>query len=75
MNLGKTFEADWKLSIDSNEMYYLRLKDSPSSFGQDSDKVRFTAKNPYDALAFYKKLFISNGIKIYSINFFFYPKR
>ena len=63
MNLGKTFEADWKLSIDSNEMYYLRLKDSPSSFGQDSDKVRFTAKNPYDALAFYKNCLFPMELK------------
>lgn len=54
MNLGKIFEADWKSSIVKDEMYYLRLKDSPSSFGQDSGKVRFTAKNPYDALVFYK---------------------
>lgn len=49
---GKIFEQQWKKSV-SDDMYYLRLKDNPSSFGQDSNFVRFTLDNPFDCFIFY----------------------
>lgn len=49
---GKDFEYQWKKSVNS-DMYYLRIKDSPSSFGKDSISVRFTLNNPYDCFVFY----------------------
>lgn len=52
MNEGKIFECYWKKSIP-DDVYYLRIKDSASSFGQDSEKSRFTPKNPYDCFVFY----------------------
>lgn len=51
MNVGKIFENNFKKSIPRN-VFYLRLKDSASSFGQDSIATRFTLRNPYDALLF-----------------------
>lgn len=54
MNSGKKFENDWKKSIKNIEqIYYYRLKDSPSGFGQDSKFTRFTNNNPYDCYGFY----------------------
>lgn len=50
-NEGKRFEDNVKKSI-TDDMYYLRLKDSPSSFSQDSSSTRFTLNNPFDALIF-----------------------
>lgn len=50
---GKNFEQQLKKSINNEKMYYLRLKDSPSSFGCDSASVRFTLNNPYDCFVFY----------------------
>ena len=53
MNIdGKLFEEQWKRSIPE-DVYYLRLKDNPSSFGKDSSFVRFTLNNPFDCLVFY----------------------
>lgn len=49
---GKLFEEQWKKSIPE-DVYYLRLKDNPSSFGKDSSFVRFTLNNPFDCLVFY----------------------
>ena len=49
---GKLFEEQWKKSIP-DDVYYLRLKDNPSSFGKDSSFVRFTLNNPFDCLVFY----------------------
>lgn len=56
MNSGKQFEKDWKKSIENSEqpIYFLRLQDSPSSFGQDSHFVRFTNRNPYDSFCFFE---------------------
>lgn len=51
MNIGKIFENNFKKSIP-NCIFYLRLKDSASSFKQDSKATRFTLQNPYDALLF-----------------------
>ena len=55
MNTGKVFEQNFRKSVDESEIYFLRLKDSPASFGQDSSKVRFTADNPYDNFCFYER--------------------
>ena len=49
---GKLFEEQWKRSIPE-DVYYLRLKDNPSSFGKDSSFVKFTLNNPFDCLVFY----------------------
>ncbi len=54
MNQGKVFEAKFKESVP-DDVFYLRLKDSPSSFmRQGGGAVRFTYENPYDSLIFYK---------------------
>lgn len=55
MNTGKVFEQNFKKSVDESKVYFVRLKDSPASFGQDSSKVRFTANNPYDNFCFYER--------------------
>ena len=55
MNTGKVFEQSFKKSVDESKIYFVRLKDSPASFGQDSSKVRFTADNPYDNFCFYER--------------------
>lgn len=55
MNTGKVFEQNFKKSVDESKIYFVRLKDSPASFGQDSSKVRFTANNPYDNFCFYER--------------------
>lgn len=47
MNAGKKFENDIRDSMPEDVFYY-RLKDPPSSFGQDSSKTRFSLKNPFD---------------------------
>ena len=51
-NLGKVLEYNIKQSIPS-DMYYMRIKDSPASFGQKNDTTRFTLDNPFDSLLFY----------------------
>ena len=63
MNSGKRLEQDIKKSIDLKQIYYLRLKDSPSSFGQDSGYVRFTGDNPYDILMFYNGCLFPTELK------------
>ena len=50
-NAGKVFEQAIKCSVPNYCLYY-RLPDSPSSFGQDSSKVRFTLHTPFDAMMF-----------------------
>jgi penicillin-binding protein-related factor A (putative recombinase) len=59
---GKLFEQQWKKSA-TDDMYYFRLKDSPSSFGQDSTFVRFTLNNPYDAFIFYNRFLFPMELK------------
>lgn len=56
-NPGKKFEEDIKNSIPDN-VYYLRIKDQASGFGEQSN-LRFSAKNPFDALMYcYPFLFL-----------------
>nr|DAT71061.1 MAG TPA: penicillin-binding protein-related factor A [Caudoviricetes sp.] len=58
MNAGKSFEHQFQKSLLKDKFYTLRLIDPPSSFGKDSTKVRFSAKNPYDFVAYkYPTLF------------------
>lgn len=59
---GKNFEQQWKKSVNS-EMYFFRLKDSPSSFGRDSTFVRFTLDNPYDCFIFYNRFLFPMELK------------
>lgn len=59
---GKIFEQQWKKSVN-NKMYYYRLKDSPSSFGQDSTKVRFTLDNDFDCFIFYNRFLFPMELK------------
>lgn len=49
-NEGKQFEESFKSSVP-NLMYYLRLKDSASSFGTN-DATRFTLRQPFDCLIY-----------------------
>lgn len=51
MNPGKKFEQNFSKSIP-DYVYFLRIKDSSSSFSPNS-KSRFTPNNPYDFLLFY----------------------
>lgn len=64
MNTGKIFEGEIKDSVqkhnkEENDIYILRLTDSASGFGMDSNATRFSAKSPFDFL-FHKR----NGITI-----------
>lgn len=52
MNTGKIFETNFKNSIPDN-VYFQRIKDSASAFGQDSNMTRFSLNNPYDTFLFY----------------------
>lgn len=63
MNAGKIFETDWKKSVDTDKIYFNRVKDSASSFGQDSSQTRFTLNNPYDCFAFYNFHFFPMELK------------
>ena len=51
MNDGKRFEQNFKKSVD-NETYFLRLQDSANGFDQTSEKLRFSAKSPFDCILF-----------------------
>lgn len=52
MNDGKIFETSFKESVPK-DMYYLRLKDPASSFGDKGNKtLRFSVSNPFDILLF-----------------------
>ena len=62
INSGKIFERQFKNSLTDN-IFYLRIKDSPSSFGKDSGFVRFTLNNPYDVLLFYKRTLFTLELK------------
>lgn len=61
-NEGKEFEKSWKDSMPE-DVYYLRLNDGASSFGQDSAYTRFTPSNPYDCFAFYNGFFLPMELK------------
>lgn len=50
-NLGKKFEEDIKQSFEKDNIYCLRLKDSSSSYANNS-KSRFTSTNPCDFIGF-----------------------
>lgn len=50
INEGKKFEEDFKKSVPEGA-YFLRIKDSAMSWGQ-GENIRFTPKNPYDAILF-----------------------
>lgn len=53
MNEGKDFEQQFQASLESEGLYVVRLQDSPSSFGaQTQGIVRFTLNNPYDFIAY-----------------------
>lgn len=71
---GKKFEYNFHKSVDENKIYYLRLKDSPSSFGQDSSKVRFTADNPYDNFCFYEQYLFPLELKSSKTNSFSFQR-
>lgn len=63
MSEGKRFEENWKKSIPK-DVYYQRVKDSPSSFGDNSNKaVRFTLNNPYDFFIYYMGCFFPLELK------------
>lgn len=62
INAGKRFENSFKASVPE-KMYYHRISDPPQSFGQDSSKLRFSQKNPYDAILYCFPNFISLELK------------
>lgn len=52
MNNGKIFERQWRKSAqDCKDLFYYRLKDSPTSWGQ-SEAIRFTNENICDVVMF-----------------------
>ena len=65
---GKEFEQQWKKSINEANMYYFRIKDTPSSFGKDSLSVRFTLNNPYDCFIFYNCFLFPMELKSTELN-------
>lgn len=50
-NPGKAFEKAWRDSVKKRNYYYLRLKDSMSSFC-NATNIKFTPNNPYDCVMF-----------------------
>lgn len=59
-NVGKVFEAQWKASTPDYALLY-RLPDSAQSFG-GSNKLRFSAKPPFDFL-----MWDSNKHRLYAL--------
>lgn len=52
-NEGKIFEQSFQESLEKENVYVFRVKDSPSSFGEQSKGViRFTLNNPYDFIMY-----------------------
>ena len=51
LNPGKIFEKNFKESIKSRGYYYVRLKDSASSFC-NATNIKFTPDNPFDCLMY-----------------------
>jgi len=60
-NPGKKFEEDFKNSIPL-EAYYRRIADSAMSWGE-SQNIRFTPKNPFDAILYSYPLLILLELK------------
>lgn len=50
-NVGKRFEENWRDSIPADVVYH-RLRDASQSFYQ-SEKSRFTLRNPFDCMLYY----------------------
>jgi penicillin-binding protein-related factor A (putative recombinase) len=63
VNTGKIFEEDIKKSIDTNRIYYYRLRDAASSFGGGNDSLRFSIKNDYDCFMFLSPNFFPLELK------------
>lgn len=52
MNKGKEFEHQFKISLEKQGFYVLRLSDPPQSFSMMDKQLRFSNKNPYDFQVF-----------------------
>lgn len=61
-NEGKIFEQCWKESVPK-DIFYLRIKDTASSFGKSESYIRFTLPNPCDCLIFYKGILMPMELK------------
>lgn len=61
-NEGKIFEQYWRKSMPE-DVFYLRIKDSATSFGHNSSSTRFTLSNPCDSLIFYDGFLIPMELK------------
>ena len=61
-NEGKRFESDIKASIP-NSIFYLRLKDSASTWQGTSDKVRFTPSNACDCILHFQGVLFMTELK------------
>jgi len=60
---GKKFESAIQNSAKYYNIYCERIKDSASSFGQDSGFTKYTVKNPYDFFFFYNRAFFPSELK------------
>jgi len=65
---GKIFEENIKKSADKQDIYCERIKDSASSFGQDSDFTKYTVKNPYDFIFFNDRCYFPSELKSTSMS-------
>jgi penicillin-binding protein-related factor A (putative recombinase) len=62
-NEGKRFEEDFKNSIDQDKIYYYRLRDSGSAFGQGNNSLRFSTSNDYDCFIYLQPNFFPFELK------------
>lgn len=63
-NEGKIFEQSFQESLEKEGLYVFRVKDSPSSFGgQTQSVVRFTLNNPYDFIMYHYPYYYALELK------------
>jgi recombination protein U len=62
-NEGKKFEEDFKKSIDEDKIYFYRLRDSGSAFGNGNDSCRFSTSNEYDCFIYLQPNFFPFELK------------
>lgn len=70
-NEGKIFEQSFQESLEKEGSYVFRVKDSPSSFGgQSQGVVRFTLNNPYDFIMYHYPYYYALELKSTKSNAF-----
>jgi recombination protein U len=62
-NEGKVFEDSFRDSIDQSKIYYYRLRDPASSFGEKQENLRFSITNDYDCFIYLEPNFFPFELK------------